>query len=65
MIEDDHNVRAAEMEMFSSACRLGKVFHKYNANISKQNTFYFLFFSITIFYYYFWGVDVDTQVVNT
>lgn len=36
MIEDNHNVRAAEMEMFSSACHLGKVFDKYNSNISKK-----------------------------
>lgn len=51
MIEDNHNVRAAEMEMFSSACHLGKVFDKYNSNI--KNTYFIFsplhFFCIIIF----------------
>lgn len=56
MTEDNHNVRAAEMEMFSSACRLGKVFDKYNSNI--KNT-YFIFSPLHFFlFYYFCGVDV-------
>lgn len=53
MIEDNHIVRAAEMEMFSSACRLGKVFDKYNSNISK-----IILFPHLHYYCYFWGVYV-------
>ncbi len=30
------------MEMFSSACHLGKVFDKYNSNISKKTNYFFV-----------------------
>lgn len=52
MIEDNYNVRAAVMEMFSSACHLGKVFHKQTFYLKKKLSL-------------FWGDDVDMQVVNT